>query len=189
MRWLCSRLVDFTAEEYGKAYEALTPGRKARIDRYRRQEDRMRSLAGEILAKRLAREMGDEAPVVENMPSGQPVLRSSHLHLSIAHSADRVACAVSLQPVGIDIEQVRPFRAGMLRHVCTEEEREFVLQGQESQGEITDPRILDRFFEIWTGKEAWFKKAGTGIQNLQSVQVLSLPREVHRVEDYIIQIM
>ena len=189
MRWLCSRLDDFTAEEYEMAYAALTPGRKARIDRYRRQEDRMRSLAGEILAKRLAREMSEAEPVVENLPSGQPVLQGSCLHLSIAHSADRVACAVSTVPVGIDIEQIRPFRAGMLRHVCTEEERSFVLQGLEAEGEIRDPMVMERFFEIWTGKEAWFKKAGTGIQNLQSVQVLTLPREVHRVEDYIIQII
>ena len=190
MNWRCCRLKDFSREQFDAAYQQLSPARRARIDRYRRQEDKLRSLAGELLVKELARSAGIEQPVVEQLESGQPVLKNGGLHISIAHSGDLVACAVSNTPVGIDVEQLRPFRAGMLRHVCTEAETAYVLDGKPlPHGEITDSGMIHRFFEIWTGKEAWFKRAGTGITDLKSVEILSMPRQVHRIDGYMIQIM
>lgn len=190
MNWRCCRLEDFSRAEYEAAYQQLTDARRARIDRCRRQEDRLRSLAGELLAKSLAGDAGIPQPVVEQLESGQPVLSGSDLYISIAHSGDLVACAIHTAPVGIDAEQLRPFRAGMLRHVCTEAETAYVL-GDEPlpEGQITDPGMIHRFFEVWTGKEAFFKRAGTGITDLKSIDILPLPREIFRVDEYLIQIM
>ena len=190
MNWRCCRREDFSQEAYDAAYRQLTDARRARIDRYHRREDKLRSLAGELLAKALAGDAGIAQPVVEQLESGQPVLSGCDLHISIAHSGDLVACAIHTAPVGIDAEKLRPFRAGMLRHVCTEAETAWVLDGKPlPQGEITDPGMIHRFFEIWTGKEAWFKRAGTGITDLKSIDILPLPREIFRVDEYLIQIM
>lgn len=190
MNWRYRRLEDFSREQYDSAYRQLSPARKDRIDRYRRQEDRQRSLAGELLVKELAMQAGFAGPVVEQLASGQPVLKNGGLHISIAHSGNLVACAVDTAPVGIDVEQLRPFRAGMLRHVCTEAEIAYVLGGAPlPQGEITDTGMINRFFEVWTGKEAWFKRAGTGITDLKSIEILSMPRQLFRADGYMIQIM
>lgn len=190
MNWLCCRLEDFSREQYDTAYRQLSPTRRARIDRYRRQEDKLRSLAGELLARALAAQAGIACPLVEQLESGQPVLKDGGLHISIAHSGELVACAIHTAPVGIDVEQLRPFRAGMLRHVCTEAETAYVLGGAPlPEGEMTDAGMIDRFFEVWTGKEAFFKRAGTGITDLKSIDILSMPREVFRVDGYMIQIM
>lgn len=190
MNWLCRRLEDFSREQYDSTYAQLSPARRARVDRYRRQEDKLRSLAGELLAKELALQAGVTAPVVEQLESGQPVLAGSKLHISIAHSGQLVVCAISDVPVGIDAEQLRPFRAGMLRHVCTEAETAYVLGGAPlPDSMVTDAGMIARFFEVWTAKEAWFKRAGTGITDLKSVDILSIPRQLHRVDEYMIQII
>ena len=190
MNWRYRRLEDFSREQYDAAYQQLSPVRRARIDRYRREEDKLRSLAGELLARELALEAGICAPVVGQLGSGQPVLENTDLHISIAHSAGLVVCAIHTEPVGIDAEQLRPFRAGMLRHVCTEAETAYVLNGVPlPEDEITDAGMIDRFFEVWTGKEAFFKRAGTGITDLKSIDILSMPRQICRVDEYMIQIM
>lgn len=190
MNWRCRRLEDFSREQYDRAYRQLTEARRAHIDRYRRQEDKLRSLAGELLAKELAEDAGIAVPVVARLESGQPILENAPLHISIAHSAELVACAIHTAPVGIDAERLRPFRAGMLRHVCTEAETAYVLSGAPlPEGDVTDPGMIHRFFEIWTGKEAFFKRAGTGITDLKSIDILPLPRQVCLVEGYMVQIM
>ena len=57
-----------------------------------------------------------------------------------------------------------------------------------TQPMVVNPAVIRRFFEIWTGKEAWFKMQGTGITDLKSVNVLQLNRQLHSMEDYMIQI-
>ena len=189
MEWSCRDLDSFSREELEKALENLSPSRKEHILRLRRQEDRDRSLAGEILARSLLRERyGVTDAQIHRDAAGKPYLPSCDLHISIAHSDGKIACAVSRCPVGIDIERIRPIKRRLLHHVCVEEEIGYVL-GDRTEELCEDREVLLRFFEIWTAKEAYFKKQGTGITDLKSVNVLHLPRQVHIVDDYVLQIM
>ena len=130
-----------------------------------------------------------DAPVILRNEKGAPVLENAPLRLSITHSEDLVACAVSEGPVGLDAERLKPFRWGLIEKVCTEQERQYVLSGSSPAGErCEDETIISRFFEVWTGNEAWFKMQGTGITDLKSVNVLQLNRQLHSMEDYMIQI-
>lgn len=178
MKWKICRTCDFTQQEYAAVYEQLSPSRKAHIDAFSNAAARQNSLAGELLLRRLLSEAGITA-VPERLPSGQPVLSGSDLHVSISHCDDRVVCAVSSEAVGIDIEKIRPIRPGMMERVCTAEELRYVRSGNETE----------RFFEVWTAKEAYFKMVGTGITNLQAISILTLSRQVFRQEDYLIQIV
>lgn len=82
--------------------------------------------------------------------------------LSLSHSGDQLACAVSDHPVGLDIERVRP-RKGMdtlLQAITTEAERAAVSApwpGTEPAGQ------LQAFYQMWTLKEAWLKRHGGGL--------------------------
>ena len=178
MRWEMCRTSDFTEQEYRAVYEKLSPSRKEHMDAFSNAAARRCSLAGELLLRRLLAAEGIAA-VPERLPSGQPVLPGEPAFVSISHCDDRVVCAVSRTPVGIDIEKVRPIRPGMMERVCTAEELRYLRSGNETE----------RFFEVWTAKEAYFKMMGTGITNLQAINILTLPRQVFRQEDYLIQIV
>jgi len=191
MRWCYCNLSDFTPEEYKKAYACLSPSRKAHIDRFRKQEDRARSLAAELLVQKLLKEMGIKNGVLHRAENGQPRLEGCDLYVSITHCDKLVACAVSHEPVGIDAERIRPMDLNASRHVCVAEEKAYLLGDGAVFGEqpCSDPAVLRRFFEIWTAKEAYFKKQGTGITDLKSVNILTLDRHPFYVGDYIIQII
>ena len=148
----------------------LSPTRFARIDRVKNDEAKKASLAGEWLARKLS------GGVICAHPSGQPYIEGSDMHISISHSGEYAVCAVSEKPVGIDIEKIRTVSDKLIDRVCTEREREYVISDE-------------RFFEVWTAKEAYFKKIGTGITDLKSVDTLELKREYHKIDDYLICII
>ena len=192
MHWSCCDIASFSADELQRAYEKLSPSRKEHIDRLHRQKNKDCSLAAEVLVQRLLEEhYGVTGAELHRKENGQPYLTGCDLYVSISHCEQKVACAVSCDPVGIDIERIRPVNLKLCRHVCVVEEKAYVLgetRGYEDR-ECQDSDVLRRFFEIWTAKEAFFKKNGTGITDLKSVNILPLPRQVHMVEDYLVQIL
>lgn len=168
--------------------ESLTPSRRERVERYKRPQDRQRSLAAEYLVRQLLRRLGSTARL-EQLPNGQPVL-SDGSFVSLSHTDGLCAAAVSCRPVGIDCEKLRPVDLKLTRHVCTPEELSYILGSDPlPEGSCTDREKLMRFFEVWTGKEAWFKALGTGITDLKSVNILSLPRSFFCRDDYLIHII
>lgn len=185
MHWTYCNIADFSPEELQQAYASLSPSRKEHIDRLRRQDDKNRSLAGELLAQKLLKEQyAISAAVIHRHNSGQPHLTGCDLHISISHCDELVACVVSENPVGIDIERIRPINPRLCQRVCTEAEMDYL-----QPDDFEDPAILRRFFEIWTAKEAYFKRCGTGITNPKSVNILELPRQTHFIKDFVLQII
>lgn len=189
MRWLCCNIDAFSQEELQHARPKLSPSRQEYISRLRHQTDQDRSLAAELLVQQLLRSMGISNAVLHRKENGQPYLTGCDLHVSISHSHEKVACAVSTEPVGIDIERMDPIKLQMCRHVCTPEEKAYVLAGTPEDSFCEDTTVLQRFYEIWTGKEAYFKKLGTGITGLKSINLLPLPRQIHIIENYMVQII
>lgn len=193
MKWRFSAIRGFTTEELRAVEADLSPTRAQRIGALRRPEDRDRSLAAELLARRLLKEeFGVSHPILHAAPGGQPILPDSGLHLSITHSGQYVACAVSEVPVGMDMEVIRPMDLAIARHVCTQEEMAYLFGRAPTDTDFrkTDnPAVLQRFFEIWTGKEAWFKMQGTGILNLRGIHILPLPRQIILRDGCLITIM
>lgn len=188
MHWACQKTTDYTHAQLQGVYAQLSPSRKERIDRLRRQEDKQRSLAAELLVQQLLKEYyGVTSAMLCCRQNGQPYLENCGLQVSISHCEQMVACAVSQTSVGIDIERIRPIDLRITRHTCVPEELDYLQISGE--GVCSDPEVLRRFFEIWTAKEAYFKKCGTGITDLKGVNVLLLQRQVYTVDDYLIQIV
>lgn len=94
--------------------------------------------------------------------------------VSIAHSGDHLACAVSDLPVGIDIEEMQPRRhlRTLIEATTTEAERAalpaLLADGDESS---EDARML-AFFQLWTLKEAWIKCHGGNLFQTMLGQVV-----------------
>lgn len=180
MKWIYATIDEYTPDELNAVKELLSPSRKERIFRLRQEKDRLRSLAAECLLRQLLQEMGGENYAIECTQLGQPVTDCG-LFVSIAHSGNHIVCAASEKPIGIDLEEIRPMDLAITRHVCTEEENRYIFGRDplpEDLKRCGDPETLARFFEIWTGKEAYFKQQGTGIRDLKGISILPLPRLV-----------
>lgn len=175
MNWRMCRTCDFSEQEYAAVYDRLSPSRRAHIDAFTNADARKCSLAGELLLRSLLAQEGIRA-IPERAPSGQPVLPGNEAFVSISHCDDWVVCAVSKTPVGIDIEKIRPVRPGMAEKICTAEELHYLHSGDETE----------RFFEVWTAKEAYFKRKGTGITNFQAVNTLTLDKQFFARDGYLI---
>ena len=166
---------------YERLYALASPERKARADRFRRREDALRCVTADALLRQV---LGADYSRVEKSPDGKPFLpHRPNFHFNLSHSGKWVAIAWGSSNVGLDVESFsrNANMEAVARRFFTEDERQYVLGDAQLQ--------IHRFFEIWTGKEAYFKMAGTGITNFQAVNVLTLNRELFRREDYLIQIV
>lgn len=190
MKYLFSYLSDFSDNEYLQAYENLCETAKARVDRYKRSDDKKRSLLAHMLLKKLMSEnnINDTLMFEKN---GRPVFEDSEYFLSLSHSGDVAFSAVSKTQIGIDVEKIRPVSLSLINRVCVDEEKAYVLGDLllSNEKEICDADVLKRFFEIWTAKEAYFKMKGSGIKDLKSVNTRKLKTESFQEGEYIFTIM
>ena len=192
MHWSFRDIRQINNSQLQEIYDRLSPSRKEHIDRLKKPEDRIRSLAAEwLLLQMLQEQYGITNAVLHRHPGGQPYLTGCDLQVSISHCEYLVACAVDTVSIGIDVEQLRPVSPALCNRICVEEEKAYLLAGAKEfpAQERQDPAFLQRFFQIWTAKEAYFKKCGTGITNLQGINTLTLQRQIHRIDDYILQII
>jgi 4'-phosphopantetheinyl transferase len=100
-----------------------------------------------------------------NEPHGRPRVLGTDIEVSVSHSGQLVAVAISeAGPVGVDIEQLRrlDYRA-VGRRVFTDRE-------------LDATRDPSAFFALWTRKESVLKAAGVGL-HMPMTQVLVTPAE------------
>ena len=89
---------------------------------------------------------------------GKPYTIGLDVHFNVSHSGSMVVCVVSDKEIGTDIEKKRDIRIDAAKRFANKDELEYI-------GDNTD-----RFFEIWTLKEAYFKCIGTGLNaNIKNV--------------------
>ena len=160
--------------EYEDCYACMSSEKKARVDAFRFEKDRKRSVCAELLARRMLAArcgVGEREIVFGTGSRGKPFAVNVRAEFSVSHSGDYVLCAVGARPVGADIERMRAVDDRLVHYVCTQEEARYVLSAGSARERET------RFFAVWTAKEAYFKCIGTGISGLKSVCVLE---EAHR---------
>lgn len=116
-------------------------------------------LAGrELLLAALGQELDEvDAAALRTAGSGGIRYDSATIHLNLSHSGALLAAAVAPRPVGIDIERVRP------RTVAAQVERVFCPVEAQAFSRLSNEARLQRFFQLWTLKEAACKAAGLSI--------------------------
>ena len=97
---------------------------------------------------------------------GKPFLHAPLLEFNLTHSEGMGLVAVAMQPVGIDVEVVRPMsdRAGVMAQSFTAQEQAAV------EGLPTAAQTA-AFFRVWTRKEAVIKATGEGFRAVKSFSV------------------
>lgn len=152
----------------------MSPQRRQEISR-RQEADRRRTAAGEHLARQAVaacRGMPESEVVFQRTKKGKPYVDGGPF-FSISHSADWVLCAVDKAPIGADVQIFRPVDARLVRRICVPEELAFVEGGTPLPERLTEAAALERFFSLWTAKEAWCKYTGAGLSGLADINTLA----------------
>ena len=152
------------------AIQLMSEERRRRAEAMRFEADRLRTAAGEMLARQmLARRLNctpSQVPLCWN-EAGKPEVPGTGLYVSISHSGAYAVCGVDNCPIGVDVETVRNVDGKFMARVCNNQELSYILRGGDVQ---------QRFWELWTAKEAIFKLTGHG--PLLCLSKLSLPQGI-----------
>jgi 4'-phosphopantetheinyl transferase len=139
----------------------LSPGERARADRFATATLRRRYVAAHAFLRRaLARHTGAGAAGLRFGAGefGKPLLVDfPRVHFNLSHSGDWAVCAVAEDgPIGVDIEEMRPLPDydELAARVFSAEEMRRMAAASDS---------LRTFYDIWTKKEAVIKADGRGL--------------------------
>lgn len=188
MKWYKFDIRDLTAADYGKWYALMSKDKQARVDRFRFEVDKQRSVAGEMLVRKAITEWCDvsaESIVFDKTETGKPYAKGLPVEFNISHSGDMVVCVVDDKPVGIDVEKIRPIDLKVAKHLCTDEELIYLFGHMPTEQDFTyttDQGLITRFFELWTAKEAFCKLRGIGIGDLSSVRDKHIVHTEHSID-------
>jgi 4'-phosphopantetheinyl transferase len=153
----CSPLED--PKLYARAYSLLSDERKEKADFYVFGKDRRLSAVAGLYIRLLERSYGK----VYADEHGK--LHSPGIEFNLSHSGHYVAFACSVDPVGIDIEEIGQ-NMDIARKVMTVQEYEDFI------GSVDEKDREDVFARMWTAKESYMKALGLGFR---------LPPETFRV--------
>ena len=137
------------------ALTGIPPWRRAYILRYKRAEDRRRSLGVWRLMEKMLAARGFRAQDVAVDANGKP--HCDGIYFSLSHAGGLALCAVSDKPVGCDIEHVKDAPFELASRIFCPDERAYLRAAQEP-GEAQR-----RFFTLWTLKESYMKMTGEGL--------------------------
>jgi 4'-phosphopantetheinyl transferase len=165
---------DIGEKDYEKYFSLMSDAKKQRVERFRFDDGKKRTVIGEMLIRQMIKEqcgVNEDAIVFKTAEKGKPYTKSADICFNISHSDELVLCAVNDTPVGVDIEKVREINETVIKHTCNENELKYVYEDG-----ISRLDTLKRFFEIWTFKEACFKFKGTGIDEFRSLDFFNCKR-------------
>ena len=195
MKWHKYDIRDLSEAEYRKWFSLMNEEKQKKVNRFHFEDDKKRTVAGEMLARKAIAEwcsISAEEIVFGKKKNEKPFAENLAVEFNISHSGNIVVCAVANNPIGIDIEQVRPIELKIAKRIYTEDELCYLFGFAPSEDDFNvspDDEMLIRFFELWTAKEAYLKYTGTGItDNLQTLSVNSEKTEKEYFEDYVITV-
>ena len=165
-------------EAYQYLEERIPEERRAKIQRFRFEPDKIRSLvAGVLLQEELDAYLADQDAACYELKEGEhgkPYLSGAEdFHFSISHAGEYVALVTDDQPIGIDIEKVQIRESVARRFYSKLEQKEIRVMQEADEKQGSGKRAEIAFTKIWTGKEAYLKYTGNGITNaLAEIEVL-----------------
>jgi 4'-phosphopantetheinyl transferase len=146
--------------DFDKLLNYISDEKKARIHRFHMFEDAQRSLLGDVLARYAICKLTavrNQDFVFRTNEFGKPILVNPYgLHFNISHSGNWVVCAVDNNPVGIDVEIIKPIDFEIAERFFSKEEYFSLIKQPENMK-------LKYFYRIWTLKESYIKAEGKGL--------------------------
>ncbi len=135
-------------------------------------EDRKRSLAGRLLLKKAVKKLyGKDCFTYTYNQNGKPIC--DFCYFSISHSGEYACIAVFDKPIGIDIQYNENFNKRESYKLFSKAETEFV----------NTKNSAERFFTIWTLKEAIIKADGKKLKDISAINLIDSNSELIKKYD------
>ena len=148
---------ELTEDTTAAVMDMMDDTRRRRVADIAGDDDRKRTVAGELLARRmLSQRLGcgeKDVPLLWD-ELGKPTVERDGVFVSVSHSGAWAVCVTADVPVGVDVEVIRSAQEKFMRRVCSQQEMACIRPGEDGD--------CRRFWEIWTAKEALFKLTGKG---------------------------
>lgn len=149
---------------------------KKRIEDKKNPLSRKQSMAGYYLLMKGARELfGIGNLDVSFNENGKPTTNS--FFFSISHSERLVACAFSDKPIGLDIQNIHNIAINDHIPLFTNEDINYINSCKSGQ--------IDRFFEIFTKKEALVKLYGAKLADCNKLSAENILFILSKEENFI----
>ncbi len=134
--------------------------KRRQICRFRFPEDARRSLFSDLMIRRIIQEklrLSGHQIRFELNDYGKPSLKDvPDFQFNLSHSGDWIVCAISSQPIGIDIELIQPIEIEIAKRFFARAEYDQLMKQWEPMREAY-------FYELWTLKESYIKAIGMGL--------------------------
>lgn len=144
---------------YDKFYEFVNKEKKQKVMKFRRNEDKIRSLVGDTLTRIIiCKHLGCKNKDIKYKYNeyGKPYIKEN-LEFNISHSGEYVVVAIDDCPVGIDIEEMKNIEfEGIAKGYYDESEYKWIINHEKEQQ-------MRCFYELWTLKESYVKYVGKGL--------------------------
>lgn len=165
--WLAPLASHYDAAQLQEFETLLDAGERARWQRFRFPEDRLRFLVGRAFLRTvLATTLGHSDPAALQFVTtahGKPELTGPDaglLHFNLSHTDAMLVLATSRKfAVGVDVEALT--RNVELLPIA---QRYFAAHEYDELLRMDSSAQRERFFTLWTLKEAWLKACGLGLR-------------------------
>ena len=174
---------------YEKAYSLIPEYRKAKADKMKMRENKLQTVTAGLLLNyavgkwsiktgerdyKTDENLYEKVDIISVIEANNQYFdyeiayyfsSNCEIFFNISHSSNYVACVIGNRPVGIDIEKARKGRQNLAKRFFDVSEAEWIKECDSDQ----------RFFRIWTLKEAYGKATGQGVLDI-------LDKIVYRLE-------
>lgn len=158
-------------------FSLISPSRQDKIRKFHFDRDKLISLATELLVRYcISKDIGvfPEQLEFEYGEYGKPYISCiPDYFFSVSHSHNAIIFASSDSEIGVDIEKITEDSKSVVqiaKDFFTCDEAKYICS--------SDNNMHKRFFEVWTRKEAYVKRLGTGLYTpLDSFSVLKEYKE------------
>lgn len=130
-----------------------------KIEKFRYAIDQKLCLYADVLVRaelcRLLHVPNSQIHFTYNKYGKPSVENNSKIHFNISHTRNSILVGLSDTPIGVDIEKIQNTNFQIADHFFTKCESEYIHSTKENQE--------NRFYEVWTRKEAYIKYIGKGL--------------------------
>lgn len=148
---------------FERFFEKASDERKEKITRLKDERARLQCLGSDILIQHIANVEKVKCQITRNNYN-KPEFAEGTVKFNVSHSSNYVVAVSSKYDIGIDVEEIKDkaelstIDKRLMEKYYTQGEREYVKAAENAAGEV------ERFYEIWTIKEAFVKMEGVGIR-------------------------